>query len=279
MADSETGNRNYQLLDSGGGRVLERVGDLIFTRGYASAWWRRKLPSAEWRRAVDLKQSVKEPLTIQIGSLSFVMAPGASLRAFAPELREFWEQARGLCAAFAEKQRMPARVLHLFGASAGFTMAAAQGGAAVTYVDASTETLQRARQHASANALAGRDIRWVVDDPMKFIRREQARSARYDLILLDVPGAGDSRRGGFDLERGLGPLLAAASGLLSEKAIALLVCSRQGNVSPTTLLHLLRQEFSVFGGTFDAGEILLRGDDDSVPEVSAGAFARWLKAV
>ncbi len=277
MADHDSGNKSYQLLDSGGGRVLERVGDLIFTRGCPPAWWRRKLPSAEWRRAVEAKQAVKEPLTIQIGSLSFVLAPGISLRTLAPELRDFWEQVSSLCSAFAEKQRVPARVLHLFGASAGFTMAAAQGGAAVTYVETSTEALQRARQHASASALAGRDIRWVVDDPVKFVRREQAHSARYDMILLDIPMSGDAKRGGFDLERGLGPLLAATSGMLSEKAIALFVCCRQGHASPTTLLHLLRQEFSVFGGAFDAGEILLRGDD-GVPAVPSGVFARWLKA-
>lgn len=277
MPENDPEKRDYQLLDSGRGRILERVGDFICSRSCSSAWWRRKLPDAQWRQAGDIKQAVREPSAIQIGSLRFILSPETPLRTLAPELSDFYEEVRGWCAAFADKQRMPARVLNLFGASAGFTLAAAQGGAAATYVGASPETLQHARQNAAASAMTGRDIRWVVDDPMKFVRREQARGARYEMILMDLPTSADARRrGGFDLERGLGPLLAAASGVLSEKATALLICYRHGNVSPTTLLHLLRQEFSIFGGECDAGEILLHGGD-GVLAVPSGVFARWRK--
>lgn len=267
----------HVLLDSGGGRVLEMAGDILTSRACRAAWWRRKLPGAEWRKAVELKQVVKEPLRIQIGPVRFMLVPGGSLRALVPEFREHWEHVQSLCATFAQQQRRPARVLHLFGGAGGFTLAAAQGGAAVAHVEASADVIKRAREHAAVNTLVNRDIRWVVDDPVKFAQRERARNSRYDLIVLDPHTPKDAKRGGFEIERDLGPLLGTVSGLLSDMPVGVLLLCRQGVVSPTTLLHLMRQEFSVFGGIIECGEILLRGAE-GVPAVPSGVFARWLKA-
>jgi 23S rRNA (cytosine1962-C5)-methyltransferase len=279
MAENDVTNEGYELLDSGGGRVLEKVGGIITSRACHAAWWRRKLPGAEWRKAVDLKQAVKEPMRVKIGPLRFQLAPGGSLRALAPELEEHWEEVQGLCAAFLDKQRLPARVLHLFGGAGGVTLAAAQSGAAVAHVDGAAEAIKRAREHAALNTLANRDIRWVVDDPVKFAQRERTQTTRYDLIVIDPHTPKDAKRGAFEIERDLGALLGVVSGLLSDKAVGVMLFCRQGTVSPTTLLHLVRQEFSVFGGTVESGEILLTGPENtSVPAVPSGAYAQWLKA-
>lgn len=266
----------YELIDSGGGRVLEQLGGIVSSRAVPAAWWKRKLPGAEWRRAVELKPALKEPLRMKIGPLRMQITPGGGVRGLAPELREHWQDIAARCTAFADKQRLPARVLHLFGGAGGCTLAAAQAGAAVTHVDASADAIKRAREHAALNTLANREIRWVVDDPVKFAQRERAQTGRYDLIVLDPYTPKDAKRGGFELERDLGPLLATVSGLLSEKAFGVLLFCRQGGVSPTTLLHLVRQEFSVFTGVIDSGELLLRGAE-AVPAVPCGACSRWLK--
>lgn len=278
MAEQDSGNENYQLLDSGGGRVLETIGGIVTSRACHAAWWRRKLPGAEWSKAVDLKQAVKAPLKVKIGPLRFQLTPGGSVRALAPELEEHWEEVQGLCAAFLDKQRLPARVLHLFGGAGGVTLAAAQSGAAVTHVDGLAEAIKRAREHSALNTLANRDIRWVVDDPVKFAQRERTQTTRYDLIVIDPHTPKDAKRGAFEIERDLGSLLGTVSGLLSDKAVGVMLFCRQGSVSPTTLLHLMRQEFSVFGGNVEGGEILLTGPEGStVPAVPSGAFAQWLK--
>lgn len=290
-------SESYELLDSGGGRVLEHLGGgLITVRPCAPAWWRRKLPGGEWRKAVDTRQAVKAPHKLKIGPVRFQLNPGASVRTLAPELQEHWARVQALCAAYFQKNRVAPRVLHLFGGAGGSTLAAAQAGAAVTHVDASADAIKRARDHAALNTLANRDIRWVVDDPLKFAQRERVQPAsgatRYDLIILDPhtakdgsgpakggrPGQGQGQSSrGFDPERDLPALLATASGLLSDKAVAVLLFLRQGApVSPTTLLHLLRQEFSIFGGTPSAGELLLKGTE-SVPAVPSGAFGMWMK--
>lgn len=276
MVKIETGNEVYELLDSGGGRVLEQLGGIVSSRAVHGAWWRRKLPGGDWRKAVDLKRDLKQSLPLKIGSLRFQISAAGGVRVLAPELREHWERVSSLCAAFAEKQRTPARVLNLFGGSGGFTLAAAQAGAAVAYVEASADVIKRAREHAAINTLANRDIRWLVDDPVKFAQRERMQTSRYDLIVIDPLMPKDAKRGAFEVERDLGALLGTVSGLLSDKPIGVLLCCRQGAVSPTTLLHLMRQEFGVFGGGIEHGEILLKGAE-GVPEVPCGAFARWLK--
>ncbi len=290
-------SESFELLDSGGGRVLEHLGGGIFTvRPCAPAWWRRKLPGGEWRKGLDSRQAIKAPHKLKIGTVRFQLNPGANVRMLAPELQESWTRIQALCTAFFQKNRVAPRVLHLFGGAGGSTLAAAQAGAAVTHVDASADAVKRARDHAALNTLANRDIRWVVDDPIKFAQRERAQpasgSTRYDLIILDPhspkegnaagkggrPGQGQGQGSrGFDLERDLGPLLATASGLLSDKAVAVLLFCRQGNpISPTSLLHLIRQEFSVFGGTPSAGELLLKGAE-GVPAVPSGVFGMWTK--
>lgn len=275
MADIAAENQDYDLLDSGGGRVLEQLGSIVSSRAVPAAWWRRKLSGGEWRKSVELKQVVKEPLRLKIGPVRMQITPGGGVRGLAPELREHWQDIAARCTAFADKQRLPARALHLFGGAGGSALAAAQAGAAVTHVEASADAIKRARDHAALNTLANRDIRWVVDDPVKFAQREKAQTGRYDLIVIDPFVPKDVKRG-FELERDLGPLLATVSGLLSDKAFGVLLFCRQGTVSPTTLLHLMRQEFGVFNGVIDSGELLLRGAE-TVPAVPCGAYSRWLK--
>ncbi len=272
-----TSEDEYMLLDSGGGRVLEKLGTLVSSRANHAAWWRRKLSGNEWRKAVELKREMKEPLKLRIGTLRFLLSPQGGVRGLAPELLEQWNKVSAQCVAFAEKERRPARVLNLFGSAGGFTLAAAQAGAAVAHVDASADAIKRARDHAALNTLANRDIRWVVDDPVKFAQRERTQTTRYDLIVIDPYTPKDAKRGGFELERDVGALLGTVSGLLSDKPIGVLLCCRQGAASPTTLQHLMRQEFSVFGGSVGSGEILLSGAE-GVPAVPSGVFASWRKA-
>lgn len=276
--EGQQDNETYELLDSGGGRVLEKLGGIVSSRACHAAWWRRRLPGAEWRKAVELKRELKEPLRVKIGSVRFQLSPaGGGVRALAPELEDHWERVQELCIRYADQQRRPARVLNLFGGSGGFTLAAAQAGAAVAHVEASADTIKRARDHAAINTLANRDIRWVVDDPVKFAQRERAQTNRYDLIVIDPQVPRDAKRGAFEIERDIGALLGTVSGLLSDKPIGVMLFCRQGAVSPTTLLHLMRQEFSVFGGGVESGEILLQGDE-GVLSVPYGAYACWLKA-
>ncbi|MBL9133772.1 MAG: hypothetical protein JNG86_21355, partial [Verrucomicrobiaceae bacterium] len=101
----------YELLDSGGRSVLERLGAIIGTRANPQAWWRRRLGGAEWRRAVDLKRELKEAIMVRFGrQIMLVGGTGGSLRALGPELCGSWKRVTEACEAFTAKHRRPARV-------------------------------------------------------------------------------------------------------------------------------------------------------------------------
>lgn len=270
--DSDTTAHAYELLDSGGGWLLEKIGDVTMSRPCPHAWWRRRLPVAEWKKAAHPGPA---PLQISFGPLRFEMASAGGLRAVGPELRAHWERAAELCAAFERRQRRSARVLNLFAGEGGFTLATAAVGAEVTHVGADNDTVLRARQNANLSLFAARSIRWVVDHPVKFVQREHAQNRRHDFIILDPPAARGGKDG-FQIERELPGLLATSSALLSGDALGVVLVCRHGSVLPTTLLNLMQQEFGVFGGRFESGELLLRGVEGALP-VPCGVFCRWLK--
>ena len=115
----------------------------------------------------------------------------------------------------------------------------------------------------------------MLEDPLKFAQREKAQNARHDLVIVD-PHASREAKHGFEPERDLASLIATASGLMSDTPLGLVVVCRQGNLSPTTLQNLLKHELSIFGGSFECGELLLRGAE-SVPPVPCGTFGVWQK--
>lgn len=266
----------YELLDSGGGRVLERLGSLISVRPNPQAWWRRKLGGADWRKAVELKRALNQPTKVRFGrQLMLLGGTGGNLRALGPELQASWQSVTAACEAFTAKYRRPARVLNLFGGVGGHTAAAALGGATVAHVEVANESLGRARENAALNPQASRDIRWVLEDPVKFSQRERTQNQRYDLIIVDPHSPREAKQG-FNIERDLGALLGTVSAMLSESPLGVVLVCRQIGVSPTTLSHLMRHDLSIFGGRFESGELLLTGAE-SVPAVPCGAFCRWWK--
>ena len=236
----------YELLDSGGGRVLERLGSLISVRPNPQAWWRRKLGGAEWRKAVELKRALNQPTKVRFGrQLMLLGGTGGNLRALGPELQVSWQSVTAACEAFTAKYRRPARVLNLFGGVGGHTAAAALGGATVAHVEVANESLGRARENAALNPQASRDIRWVLEDPVKFAQRERTQNQRYDLIIVDPHSPREAKQG-FNIERDLGALLGTVSAMLSESPLGVVLVCRQIGVSPTTLSHLMRHDLSIF---------------------------------
>jgi 23S rRNA (cytosine1962-C5)-methyltransferase len=115
---------------------------------------------------------------------------------------------------------MPApKVLNLFAYTGGATLAARSAGADVTHVDSVRQTVSWARDNAESSGLAdtpgGGSIRWIVDDAMKFVRREVRRASLYDGIVLDPPAYGRGPDGEkWVLEQGLDQILELCAALL-----------------------------------------------------------------
>lgn len=114
-----------------------------------------------------------------------------------PEQAENWERIIEFCSKGSESLKRPLRVLNLFGYTGGSALAAAFVGAQTTHLDAARNVVGQAKRNASISFGEANSphIRWIVDDAVKFVKREIKRNSFYDGIVLDPPSYGHGAKG------------------------------------------------------------------------------------
>ena len=260
---------DYELLDSGDGRKLERFGRLVLARPCSQAFWHPSLDAAEWAKADASfdredgnrwhgRSNLPKEWDIATAGIRFRLGGTdfGHLGIF-PEQRAQWKWIRE-----ETERRMAAgcavKALNLFAYSGGSTMAAALGGAEVCHLDASKGMVEWARANARLNGLADSPIRWIVDDAHKFMRREIRRGRRYDAIVLDPPTFGRGAGGEtYKIERDLGETLSLVRELLSDRPAFVLFSSHTPGLTETVARNVLGQIFP--SARLEAGEMLLEG--------------------
>jgi 23S rRNA (cytosine1962-C5)-methyltransferase len=276
---------DYQLIDSGSGKKLERFGDYLIERPASQAAWLPQKPKATWKcshaqftREDDKKwtnlDGLPEEWTITVSDIQFKLSPTdfGHLGIF-PEQTPFWQWAQQAIREENSKRDTPLRVLNLFAYSGGSTLAAAKGGAEVVHLDASKGMVAWARDNAAINGLKEAPIRWITDDVTKFINRELRRGNRYDAIILDPPTFGRGTKGElFKIEEEIVPLLQSCRQLLTENPLFVMLSCHTPGYTPTVLHHLLEQSVDNLGGGIVTGEMFLEGEEFPLP---SGAYARW----
>lgn len=274
---------SYELLDSGNGRKLERFGPFVLSRPCSQALWEPTLSKERWD-AADASFSreekegwrytrpIPETWDLDIDGMRMRIQPTdfGHVGLF-PEQRPFWKIIRTI------NQGHPLRVLNLFAYSGGSTIAAAQGGAQVCHLDASKGMVQWARDNAALNGLSSAPIRWIVEDVMKFLKREERRGSFYDGIILDPPSFGRGAKGEvFKIEEAILPLLSSCRACLSQTPQFVLFSCHTPGFTPLTLHHLLEDALHQLSGTLETGEMVLANDkDSSVRPVPSGTYALW----
>ena len=263
----------YQLIDSGNETKLEQFGAYRLVRPAAAAIWRPQLPAAEWDKADGIfsregksawQKPVNEEWSVKISDVAFKLSATdfGHIGVF-PEHEEIWNWSRALI-------KPGERVLNLFAYSGGATLACAQAGAEVCHVDASKGMVGWARDNAAFNGLQEAPIRWIVDDVIRFIKREVKRGKTYDGIILDPPTFGRGSQGQvFKIERNLPDLLEMLSRL--KPRFVALSCHTTA-FSPLILERLLQDRFKK--GAYEHGELLLKGPNGCLPN---GTYARWTR--
>lgn len=195
------------MIDSGNGRKLESVGPYVLDRPESLATHTCALSPEEWKsrshaRYTEGKQgktgeweffqempqewitALKTPAELQFNA---ACALGNSKHfGFFPEQALNWDLLYDRCIRM--KGNGPPRALLLFSYTGMATLACRTAGADSFHVDASRPALDRARTNMELNEL--KDIRWVLEDAMKFARRERKRGKRYQVIVLDPPSFG-----------------------------------------------------------------------------------------
>jgi 23S rRNA (cytosine1962-C5)-methyltransferase len=267
----------YTLLDSGNQNKLERFGEHVLVRPCSQAVWKPSLDKKAWDEADALftrepsnRWTASPPLPrswqVSCEGILFKIVPTefGHIGIF-PEHALVWRWML---------QKMPRKcsILNLFAYTGGATLAAAKAGADVCHVDASKTTVAWARENAALNKLEKAPIRWIVDDVVKFLRREVRRGIRYDGIILDPPTFGRGNKGEvFKIEKDLPEILDLCFQLLTPEPLFVILSSHTPGYTPLVLSHLLMQAKGGRKGTIEMGEMVIPGPLD----LTSGTYAGW----
>ena len=273
---------DYELLDSGAGRKLERFGRYVLARPCSQAMWRKTLPESEWSRAdasFDREDGNRWHGRANIPKEWEITTAGIRFRlggtdfghlGIFPEQRAQWKWIRESVKAASARRGAQLRVLNLFAYSGGSTLAAAQGGAEVCHLDASRGMVEWARANSRLNGLEERPVRWIVDDAHKFMKRELRRGRRYDAIILDPPTFGRGAGGEmYKIERDLPETLGLVKDLMSETPCFALFSSHTPGLSCKVAENVMAQVFP--SAALESGEMMLEGRSLECP---SGIFCR-----
>jgi len=282
-----SGFDDYALLDSGDGEKLERYGAYNIVRPEPQAMWRRRLSVARWDEAhavftggkdeeSDGRWRFLEPLpetwNMQFDNVNFAgrFTNFRHLGVF-PEQAAHWLWLRDLIKA----ANRPTRVLNLFGYTGIASLVAANAGATVTHLDGSKKAIAWARENQSASKMEHLPIRWICDDAMKFVRREERRNSRYDAIILDPPKFGRGPKGEvWDLFVDLAEMLRICRTLLSDDPLLLVLTAYSIRASFASIHELANESLAGLPGTLESGELLLR-EEGRGRVLSTSLYSRW----
>jgi len=282
---------DYGLIDSGGGRKLERYGPYRVVRPEPQCLWAPRLSPSQWEAADAVFDPSDED---EAGRWRFKAEPRAAWPlawrgvrfhgrftafrhlAFFPEQAANWAWlSEALTAQALATQAEPPRLLNLFGYTGVASLVAAKAGAAVTHVDASKKAIAWARENAELSGLADRPIRWICEDARRYVQREVRRGQTYEAIILDPPKYGRGPNGEtWRLFDDLPALLADCVALLSPTAKFLVLNGYAERISGLSLGALLAGAMAGRGGRIDWGELALM-EEAGDRGVGLSFFARW----
>jgi 23S rRNA (cytosine1962-C5)-methyltransferase len=284
-------DEGFGLVDSGGGEKLERYGPYLIVRPEAQALWPKSLGEKDWRNVDAVftgdtdedgmgrwrfpKEPLGETWPMRLMDVDF----HGRFTAFRhvgvfPEQMAHWHWLREKI----EAAKRPLKVLNLFGYTGVASLIAASAGAEVTHVDASKKAIGWARENQALARLEDRPIRWICDDAMKFIAREERRGNRYDIILTDPPKFGRGPAGEiWQLFDHVALMLDICREILSEKPVGLVLTAYSIRASFYSIHELMRETMRGAGGRVESGELILR-EEAGGRALSTSLFSRWVPA-
>jgi len=279
----------YELIDSGGFEKLERFGHQVLSRPEPQAIWDKSLPDTEWERQA---QAVFRRDKGSQEKGEWLTRPGMTDRWFIPYRQEgldltfklslssfkhvgiFPEQAVNWSYIAQKVKALPVerpRILNLFAYTGAASLAARQAGAEVTHVDAVRQVITWSRENMEASGLD--NIRWVVEDAMKFVRREARRGNTYHGLILDPPAYGRGPEGEkWLLEEHLNELLRTCAALLDPDHYFLIINLYSLGFSALILENLMQSQFGERPGK-EYGELFL--PDSFGKRLPLGVFYRF----
>ncbi len=279
------GWKDYEVLDTGSGEKLERWGKIILRRPDPQVIWPAeneslwKSADAHYHRSTqgggqwEMLSQIPEQWTVSYRELTFRVRPtGFKHTGLFPEQAANWDWMSGLIRG-AHRQ---VRVLNLFAYTGGATMACLNAGAEVCHVDAAKGMVQWAKENAQLSGLTDRPARYIVDDALKFVLREQRRGKQYEGILMDPPSYGRGPDGQvWKLENEVYGLVEECAKLLSDQPLFFLINGYTTGLQPAVLRNLIEKTVvRRYGGRAMADEVGLPVREGNIV-LPCGASGRW----
>ena len=239
-----TGWNDYELIDAGGGKKLERWGTILTIRPEVQAYFRSEKTHVEWKQLAHwefipkgsqsgtwkaLKKDAPREWTIKYNRLKFYL----KLTKFKhvglfPEQRVNWDF-------IDERLESETKFLNLFAYTGAASLIARYKGAETTHVDSVKQLISWAKENMEASNLL--NIRWVHEDALKFSEREMKRDRAYDGIIMDPPAWGTGvKNEKWKLEDKLDELMGNAAQLIGRKGFLVL-----NTYSPQVEISLLQE--------------------------------------
>lgn len=301
---------DYELIDTGDFEKLERFGRYVTRRPEPQAIWRRTLAEEEWRRTADasfrrdarsdergewrLAPGMPDRWAVEYAYKRMRLRMRLGLTSFKhvgifPEQAANWNFIYDSCRALAGGEPSGGervaefgssvsgggapKVLNLFAYTGGATLAARAAGAEVTHVDSVRQVVTWSRENMELSGLEG--VRWIVEDALKFVRREVRRGSRYRGIILDPPAYGRGANGEkWVLEDDICEMLDCCARLLEPENAFLVLNLYSMGLSPTLARTAVRQAFGA-PRTEQWGELCF--SDRAGKELPLGTYYRFTR--
>ena len=266
------------------GKKLEQWGRYVLLRPDPQAIWPMEIAPGQRIDAHyckegggghwEMNQKLPESWMISYKSLRFIVRPtGFKHTGLFPEQAVNWDFAMEQIRRWGKNPS----VLNLFGYTGGATVACAYAGASVTHVDAAKGMVAWAKENMEVNGLSDSPVRYIVDDALKFVKREQRRGRFYDGIIMDPPSYGRGPTGEmWKIEDSLFELVEQCGTLLSKNPLFFIVNSYTTGLAPGVLTSVLSLAIKKrLGGSVYADELGLPVQTGDIV-LPCGAVGRWV---
>ncbi len=246
--------KDYELLDMAGGEKLEKWGDFILIRPDPQVIWNKKSRPELWKNANaryirsntggghwEMLKGLDKDWQIKYKELVFNIKPmGFKHTGLFPEHAVNWDNMIDKIKMEKLKRKDDIKVLNLFAYTGGATVACAYAGASCCHVDSSKGMVLWAKENLLASGLQDRPVRFIVDDVVKFVKREIRRGNKYDIIIMDPPSYGRGANGEiWSIDKDLYNLVELSSNLLSKNPILFYINTYTGGLSGTIISNIL----------------------------------------
>lgn len=277
--------KDYKVIDMSNGEKLESWAGITLRRPDPQIIWTSSNKSSLWNKADAVytrsdkgggawkinNKNIPSSWQVKYKELTFnIKLMGFKHTGLFPEQAYNWDYIIDTL-----KDKKDKKVLNLFAYTGAASVACLYAGADVTHVDSSKGMVAWAKENVSSSGLADRHIRYMVDDVIKFVKREIRRGVKYDAIIMDPPTFGKGTSGEiWKIERSLYELLELCNELLTDDPLFVLINSYTTGLPKTSLENCLYETINKkHKGIVSSDEIGIKAENGLI--LPCGVYARW----